>query len=135
MRRLVFVALASCYTPPPPTCTGSVIVLAEAPDYSASTLGTIDLGAGVATLQSNDSLLQDPVLATSALRNFVIFRQGAEIYELDHCGKTNGNQFSALTQDEVVAGVKVDPQDVALASNGSLWVTRFLVPTLLVTGA
>jgi hypothetical protein len=132
MRRLVFVALASCYTPPAPTCTGSVIVLAEAPDYSASTLGTIDLVAGVATLQKSNVVLQDPVLATSALRNFVISRKGEAIYEIDHCGSANSNQFSALAPGETG---DVDPQDVAVAKNGNLWITRLLVPSLLVTGA
>ena len=124
---LAFVPAMACYSPPPPTCTGDVIVLAEAPDFSASTIGTLSLATGTATMQSG-SLLQDPVLATSGLQHFVISRKTNVIYALDGCANS-GAQYSALTAGDTDA----NPQDVAVDSNGSLWVARLALPSLLVT--
>jgi hypothetical protein len=128
MRRFVFVTLAACYQPAAPTCTGDVIVLAEAPDFSASTLGTLSLETGVVSMQSQNSLLQDPVLATSGLQHFVISRKTNVIYAIDGCGNS-GAQYSALSPGDTDA----NPQDVAVDSNGALWIARFALPTLLIT--
>jgi DNA-binding beta-propeller fold protein YncE len=132
MRSLaLFAFMTACSTPPPPTCTGDVIVLAEAPDFSASELGTLSLTTGVAAMQAG-SLLQDPVLATSQLRHFVISRKTNVIYELDGCASPS-NQYSALTADEVAAQADADPQDVAVDSSGALWIARFDLPSILIT--
>ncbi len=128
MRRLALLALATaCYSPPPPTCTADVIVLAEAPDFSASELGTLSIATGVASMQSG-SLLQDPVLATSGLQHFVISRKTNVIYEIDGCANT-GKQYSALAAGDTDA----NPQDVAVDSNGALWIARCDHPSLLIT--
>lgn len=128
MRRLALVALAACYSPPPPTCEGDVIVLAAAPDFSASTIGTLSLATGVVSMQSWNGLLQDPVLATSGLQHFVISRKTNVIYALDGCANS-GAQYSALTPGDTDA----NPQDVAVDANGALWIARFAIPSLLIT--
>ena len=128
MRRLVLIALAACYSPPPPTCAGDVIVLAEAPDFSASTIGTLSPATGVVTMQSGGTSLQDPVLATSGLQHFVISRKTNVIYALDGCANS-GAQWSALSPGDTDA----NPQDVAVDSNGALWIARLALPTLLIT--
>ncbi|HEX4513079.1 MAG TPA: hypothetical protein VH054_06065, partial [Polyangiaceae bacterium] len=75
---------------------------------------------------------QDPVLATSQLRHFVISRKTNVIYELDGCASPT-KQYSALTVDEVSALADADPQDVAVDSNGALWIARFDLPSILIT--
>jgi len=132
MRRLVFLALAACYQPAPPTCTGEVLVLAEAPDFSASTIGTLSLETGVATMHTNESSLQDPVLATSGLQHFVISRKTNVIYALDGCANS-GLQYSALAPDEIAANEDANPQDVAVDSTGAIWIARLALPSLLIT--
>jgi hypothetical protein len=127
MRRLVLLALAACYQPAAPTCAGEVIVLAEAPDFSASSIGALDLTTGIATMQTG-SLLQDPVLATSGLQHFVVSRKSNVIYAIDGCGNS-GAQYSALSPGDTDA----NPQDVAVDANGALWVARLALPTLLIT--
>lgn len=132
MRRLVFLALAACYQPAAPTCAGEVIVLAEAPDFSASTLGTLSLETGVATMQSQNTLLQDPVLATSGLQHFVISRKTNAIYALDGCANASAT-YSAITTDELAAKLEANPQDVAVDTTGALWIARLGIPSLLIT--
>jgi hypothetical protein len=127
MRRFTLLALAACYQPAAPTCAGDVIMLAEAPDFSASEIGSLSLETGVATMQSG-SLLQDPVLATSGLQHFVISRKTNVIYTIDGCGNS-GEQYSALTSGDTDA----NPQDVAVDTNGALWIARLAQPSLLIT--
>jgi hypothetical protein len=124
--------VSACTTPPAPTCTGDVIVLAEAPDFSASTLGTLSLESGVATMQKQNSSLQDPVLATSGLQHFVIARKTNVIYALDGCANSIAS-YSALSQDEITAGLDANPQDVAVDDTGAIWIARFHLPSLLIT--
>jgi len=133
MRRLLLLALAACYQPAAPTCTGSVIVLAEDINYSSSSIGSIDPATGVATMLSGGTTLNDPVLATSGLRNFVISRKTPEVvYEIDHCGHS-GEQHSAMAQDEIAAGLDANPQDVAVDDTGALWIARLGIPSVLIT--
>jgi hypothetical protein len=134
MPRFAVLAFAmGCSSTPAPTCTGGVIVLAEDTSYSSNAIGSIDLTTGVATMLSGGTTLKDPVLATSGLHDYVISRKPPEvIYEIDHCGRA-GTQYSALTQDEITAGLDANPQDVAVDDTGALWIARFGIPSVLIT--
>jgi len=121
-----------------PSClygTGSsVVVAAVSPDYMSSGVGALPLDGTPATLLGGSLLGSDPALATSAARYFFIARDLDTFFEVDRCG--NGlAEYSARTPGECTAQSPqscVDPQDVAVASDGSFWVARFNVPSLLV---
>jgi hypothetical protein len=120
--------LASCTTPAP-VCTNGVLVVGEAPDLSASEVGSLPLDGTPAAMLEGSQLGADPALASSAGRHFFVARDLDMIFEIDSCGRGIG-QWSAAT----LGDPHTDPQDVAVAADGSLWVPRFLVPQLLVIG-
>lgn len=136
MRFVVLTAFAAtlfgaCSQPPPPACTGAVpAVLFVATDFSSSVVGALPLDGSPATILRGLDLGIDPVIASSQGRRFVIARLDDTFYESDLCGNAIRN-FSARTVGET----NVDPQDVAAAPNGSLWVARFsTAQSILVTG-
>lgn len=105
-------------------------------DYSSSGIGVLPLDDTPAPpLLTGNLLGSDPALATSAGRHFFVARDRDTIFEMDACGRGIG-QWSARgpmdTQCSAIGGECVDPQDVAVAPDGSLWVARFNTPSLLV---
>jgi hypothetical protein len=98
-------------------------------DYSSSQAGGVSLDGRMAIKGSVD-LGADPALALSAGRAFLVARDTDTIFELDpKCG-TGIGRFSANDGTPT----KVNPQDVAVAADGSVVVTRFGAPSLLVIG-
>jgi hypothetical protein len=127
------IALASLTTAcdastPAPGCPTGVLVVTETPDYSASGVGVLPLEGTPADILFGSELGTDPALATSASRHFFIARDLDKIFETDPCGRAIG-QYSARAVGE---SGPTNPQDVAVASDGSLWVARFDVPSALV---
>jgi YVTN family beta-propeller protein len=121
-----------------------VLVVTETADYTASGVGVLPLDetpdASRPQILSGSELGYDPALATSAGRHFFIARDLDKIFEIDPCGRAFA-QYSARTPAETMTRCMldgeaiqncVDPQDVAVASDGSLWVARFNVPSVLV---
>ncbi len=125
---LALALLASCDSSPPPACTNGVLVVTT--DFTSTEVGSLPLDGSPPSLLSGSQLGGDPALASSAGRSFLIARDLDMIFEVDSCGRGIG-QFSAVTLGDAHA----DPQDVAVASDGSKWVTRLLLPGLLVVGA
>ncbi len=134
MNRLSLVTLfwlAACGSSPPiqpdAGCPSGVLVAVS--DYTSSGVGVLPLDGSPAQILFGSDLGADPALATSAGRNFFIERDGAQnIYELDACGHAIAT-FASHGSSETT----VDPQDVAAASDGSLWVARFAVASAFVT--
>lgn len=71
--------------------------------------------------------LTDP--RTNQERIFIVGSANGQLTEVDRHGGVVSS-FSTL-DDGAPAGL-TDPLDVAIASDGSLWITRYLLPTLLV---
>ncbi len=133
----VVLAAMACSSPPPPACTGAVpAVLVVMSDFSSSAVGALPLDGSPASLLFGSQLGADPVLASSQGRRFFIARDLDSFFEADLCGNAVRN-LSARTAGEV----NVDPQDVAVAPNGALWVARLTpdpknpAPSILVTGS
>lgn len=134
MRRLLGSALvaAACAPQSSTSCPSGVLVVST--DEQLSTMvGVLPLDGTPAALVSGTELGSDPVLATSAGRHFLINRSpGADVlFELDSCGH-GISQVSTLAYQEPAPS---DPQDVAVAPDGSLWIARLLRPSLFVTRA
>jgi hypothetical protein len=133
------IVLCACSnTPTPSACPyesgGAVLVVAVAPDYSSSGVGALPLDGSPASLLFGSQLGADPALATSVGRHFFIARDRDTIFETDECGD-GLSELSARAPGEcttTTTGSCVNPQDVAVASDGSLWVARFDVPSVLV---
>jgi hypothetical protein len=127
------VAAAACSSdPPPPTGTcGSFGALVATTDYSASEVGLLSL-SGSSTFVAGVDLGADPVVTTSGGRYFWIARDLGKIIEVDPSCLHAKATYDANDPD---AEDSADPQDVAVAPDGSLWIARFNVPTILVLGA
>ncbi len=109
-------------------CASGVLVAVS--DYSSSGVGVLPLDGTPAQLLFGTALGGDPALASSAGRSFYIERDQQQIiYEVDSCGRATAKD-SSLVGTETSA----DPQDVAVASDGSLWVARFTTGLALVIG-
>lgn len=128
MRRVLIGLLSLVGCSGPVTCPNGVIVLSTDEQVSSET-GVLPLDGRPAVMLSGLDLGGDPVLARSAGRNFVINRTTDVFWELDSCGSGLG-QYSGRAFDEQT---QVDVQDLAVAPDGSFWIARFLVPTLLIT--
>jgi hypothetical protein len=139
-------AAASCSQGPVPTCSsgkaptfaaatttssacGTYDALVAASDYmSSSAIGTIAVN-GKTSFTSGADLGSDPALESSAGRYFWIASDTGYIIEVDpHCLEAKGT-YDANDCDH--AGT-TDPQDIAVAPDGSLWIVRFDVPSILV---
>jgi hypothetical protein len=111
--------------------SGSVIVATS--DYEMSSeLGLLSLSAtGAPVFYSGSVLGVDPALSSSAGRLFWIDREGGGVLELDpRCGSYLRGPW--LTSDPGGTG-STNPQDIAVSPiDGSLWIARFGVSTLLV---
>jgi hypothetical protein len=144
---LAAVGTAACSSsPPPPTCgsidagaedtnkpTGcrSYDALVATTDYSASAVGVVSLSGALNFVPAAD-LGVDPVLTTSAGRYFWIARDLGTIIEVDPSCLHAKATYDANDPD---GSGTTNPQDVAVAPDGSLWIARFNVPTLLVLSA
>lgn len=140
MRRLVSLAvmslsLAACGSAPAsipsaPSCgalDGGSDGLWIGSDYSSSQVGAFTLG-GALTSTTGINLGADPALSVSRGRAFYLARDQDIIFELDPCGRL-GTRFSV--HQPSYAGPS-NPHGVAVAADGSLWVTLDNVPSLLV---
>jgi DNA-binding beta-propeller fold protein YncE len=130
MSRIAMMALlCACDTSPVASgCPSGVLVVTETPDYTASNIGVLPLDGTPPQLLSGNELGTDPALSTSQGRHFLIARDRDTIFEVDPCGRAIA-QYSARAVGETGP---TDPQDVAVAPDGSLWVARFDVPSALV---
>lgn len=111
----------------------AVDAIVVASDYSSSAVGGFDLDGGGSPLTAAVDLGKDPALArTSAGRAFYVARDEDVVFELDpKCGKP-----IAKTQVHDATSTRTsNPQDVAVAGDGSMWVPLFNVPAVLVVGA
>ncbi len=98
-------------------------------EAAASEIGVLPLDGSPAVLLRNTVLGADPALAVSAARRFASARDLGTIFEVDACGLAAA-QFALKTGSE-----KPDPWDVSVASDGTLWIARYLEPSALVLGA
>lgn len=142
MRRVVLfaclTALAGCASGPagPSSITDcpALSVFVAASDYTSSGVGFLPFDGSPASLGYGPDLGGDPALASSAAggstRVFFINRTTAAIFEIggNPCGKGT-RRFSGVQAGE---SQPVDPQDVAVAPDGSLWIARFGTASQLV---
>jgi hypothetical protein len=128
-------ACSSSPTDSPQTACGTYEAVVAASDYISSEVGLTSLG-GASDYEGGPHLGIDPSLASSAGRHFWIARDLGQILELDTTCLKSKATFDA--QDPVPAGspfATTNPYDVAVAPDGSLWIARFNVPTVLVLNA
>jgi hypothetical protein len=140
--RLAAVLLLACCSnaqPAGPACLGAPTAgstscqpfdaLAVASDYSSSAVGGFDADAGVSMVSTADLGL-DPALAVDRGRAFYVVRDQDTLFELDpRCGAPRARLAVHHANDTLPS----NPQDVAVAPDGSLWVPWYNVPGLLVT--
>jgi hypothetical protein len=118
-------ANASCPGPNPPW---QVIVAASDEEFSSDLVYARFPSASEA--YSPFALGNDPVITTSAGRYFWINRTLGTVLELDPtCGAVLHGPWTTNADD---AGGSTDPQDLAVAPDGSVWVARYMVSSLLV---
>jgi hypothetical protein len=132
------IALAACGSPadapapaPAPTgACGSTDALWAASDYSSSAVGALALTGSITAASGAVDLGSDPVLAASRGRAFFVARDEDLVFELDpRCG-TPLRRWSVHQPSP--SGGSSNPQDVAVASDGSLWVPLYNVPRIVV---
>lgn len=124
---------ASSSPAPAPSCSGYDGLWA-ASDYSSSAVGAMSLG-GRLTSTTGVDLGADPALSLSRGRAFFVARDSDWIFELDPACGTPRSRFSVHQPSHEGPS---NPQDVAVANDGSLWVPLYDVPRLIVlatTGA
>ncbi|HEY4015211.1 MAG TPA: hypothetical protein VGM06_17830 [Polyangiaceae bacterium] len=127
----VVVACGSASTPAPSAC-GASDALWVASDYSSSATGALALSGGVTSTVGRVDLGADPALSISAGRAFFVARDTDTLFELDPTCGTPTRQFSVHQASR--SGTS-DPQDVAVAGDGSLWVPLFEVPEVAILSA
>jgi len=126
LRALGFFALAlpacSSTSPPASHCSSANLVVAASDEQEESAVGTVAL-TGCAALDSSMALGPDPALSASHGRVFFINRHVGNVFELD---PSTGIPISRgwLANDAKGPPGNSNPQDVAVAPDGSLWVAR-----------
>jgi hypothetical protein len=129
------VACSSSSPASSPCATASYDLVVAASDYTSSEVGLVSL-AGASDFQGGIDLGADPTLSSSAGRYFWIARDLGQIIELDTTCLGTKAKFDALDSTPTGSTPKpTDPYDVAVAPDGSLWIARFDVPTVLVLNA
>jgi len=126
-------AIAACSGPsappaPPSACPGSS-ALWVASDYTSSAVGAMATAGTVWSVTGRVNLGADPALAISGGHAFYVARDLDAIFALDpQCG-TPLQEWSVHQANHPGTS---NPYDVAIASDGSMWVPLYNVPTLLV---
>jgi len=116
--------------PAPASCAPRDAIVAVS-DYTSSGVGAIALDGGVDIRVAAD-LGKDPQLESTRGRAFFVARFDDALFELDPaCGAARAK---IPTNDPSFTGT-TNPQDVAAAADGTLWVPRFNEPSLLVLDA
>jgi hypothetical protein len=110
-------------TPPPaPSACGGSDALVALSDYASSEVGVVALDGGKSPMLPYANLGKDPALAVSRGRAFYVARLEGTVFELDPmCGTPRG-QFDVNDPAQKVAA---NPQDVAAAADGALWIPRY----------
>jgi hypothetical protein len=125
---------AGSSSPAPASSCAGYGGLWAASDYSSSAVGAMSL-EGRLTSTTGVDLGADPALSLSRGRAFFVARDSDWIFELDAACGTPTSRFSVHQSSHQGPS---NPQDVAAANDGSLWVPLYDVPRLLVlttTGA
>ncbi|MGA3123970.1 MAG: hypothetical protein ABSF69_24695 [Polyangiaceae bacterium] len=112
----------------PSACPGSD-ALWVASDYTSSSVGALSSSGAVWATTGRVNLGADPALSVSRGRAFYVARDEDTIFEI---GASCGNPTEQWNVHQASSPSSSDPQDVAVASDGSLWIPLYLVPTLLV---
>jgi streptogramin lyase len=123
------VACGSASAPSSPSACGPSDALWAASDYSSSAVGALALSGNVTSTVGRVNLGADPALSVSAGRAFFVARDLDTIFELDPTCGTPTQQFNVHQASQ--SGTS-DPQDVAVASDGSLWVPLWEVPAIVI---
>lgn len=134
---LAIAATACTETPEPVTqCVAGLrldvpLLVLESDLATASALARVDRD-GCVTERSSVALGGDPSLAISRGRFFVAIRDRSRIAEVDPSGPwlVEGGQF-----DVPPVEVVTNPHDVAVASDGTLWVPRYNLTSLAILDA
>jgi hypothetical protein len=117
---------------PPPGCAAAADAVWAASDYSSSAVGSLALGGDGRSTAGAVDLGADPVLAASGGHFFLVARDQDAVFELDpRCGAPM-SRFSVHQASHVGPS---NPQDVAVASDGTRWIPMYDVPTLAVFAA
>jgi hypothetical protein len=112
----------------PSACPGSQ-ALWVASDYSSSAVGALSASGKVWSTTGRVDLGADPALAISNGEAFYVARDLDQIFQLStQCGAP----ISQINVHQAGQTGSSNPQDVAVASDGTLWVPLYNVPTLLV---
>ena len=122
---------SSSASPAAGSCEAPYDAVIAASDYSqgGSDIGGFTLDGGASLPFKGFDLGGDPALASSNGRLFFLARDLDTIFELDpECAKPR----TKLDVSDASSRGSTNPQDVAAASDGALWIPRFNVPTLLV---
>jgi hypothetical protein len=130
------VMLGSCFAcssalAPPTGGTGPYDALVATSDYTSSEIGLVAVDGG-SSFASGINLGADPALTSSAGRYFWLARDLGRIIEIDT--DPLGAKATYDANDPGRPGT-TDPYDVAVAPDGSLWIARFDVPSILVLDA
>jgi hypothetical protein len=125
----VLVACGSVSSPAPPSACGASDALWIASDYSSSAVGALALNGSTTFDHPTADLGQDPALSVSRGRAFYVARDTDTVFELD---PVCGTPMRKLDVHQASQSRTSDPQDVAVAADGSLWIPLFQVPVILV---
>jgi streptogramin lyase len=129
------VAPAEARAPVPTQSCAPFNLIVAASDYSSSALGVLAIDGGMA-FGASAALGADPALAASHGRVFWINRTLGSIIELDpKCNTVIGGPWLANDPGTTNATGGSNPQDVAVAPDGSLWVARLDEPSILILSA
>jgi hypothetical protein len=120
---------ASSSSPPEGgACASDALWVAS--DYSSSAVGSLVLSSGAITATTGRvDLGADPALAVSRGSAFYVVRDQDAVFGIDPVCGTPTQRFSVHPASQ--AGTS-DPQDVAVAGDGSLWVPLYDAPSVLV---
>ena len=112
----------------PSACPGSD-ALWVASDYTSSAVGGLTVSGTVWANTGRVDLGADPALAVSGGQAFYVARDEDTVFALGtQCGNPN-HEWNVHPPGTTGSA---DPQDVGVASDGSLWVPLYLDPTLVV---
>jgi hypothetical protein len=112
-----------------PAACGSSDAIWISSDYSSSAVGSFTLSGAVRSTVGAIDLGGDPVLATSRGRAFYVARDLDAVFELDPVCGTPTTKYDVHLPG---GSSNSDPYDVAVASDGSLWVPLYLAAAVLV---